>query len=601
MAQTRAAATRASARKRAASHTHHSDTEAVLSGDNKLTDPDYENHKSSKNNKEADNPSPGNGKAEKVSDHEKEITTPKITNEPDNNGEETDKADNDNPVIGMQRSDKKKLCVKAMGRVRADENGELEWFDPVSKEWKPAVYHKDIREELIKYAAKLGKYRYPMAHGKHELDVTAFHPAFKYNGRKREQWPKILFKYLPSQSDLSHVKPEYWQLHDGRIVLDMNNDAMYDYPEIPMTLARNADAWLLLAVMRMNSTISVQDLRGRMMGDMNPKRADPMGRNRISMNMQRFRKFACCLSWNSIRAVDVQRDYLEKKLPRRCIRKNSTESFRMLYAHEAAELDLRDAGRFLHRTRAKERDLSQAKSEAIYDKKHKEFEELKKRFEKKYPNGAPNDYDSEDEEYRAQKANMPQPEKELPMEHSEPVEESEDGSNAEDATPVKRRGRKKQKVEHPTPATKKLFIFPDDQPSPASSPPPEHEVCRRGHREYAGFFTVAPNTVYDAQLLYDLLAPTREHFKTCTDFEPPKTEGDECYKCQHRDIQNALNEWHAEQPSLVNKPVVKLVGILWIDDDTLWWNTKWDNKWFGPRLECEFLLGRTQTDGILEW
>lgn len=397
------------------------------------------------------------------------------------------------------------------------------------------------------------------------------------------------------------MKPEYWQLHDGRIVLDMNNDAMYDYPEIPMTLAKNADAWLLLAVMRMNSTISIQDLRGRMMGDMNPKRADPMGRNRISMNMQRFRKFACCLSWNSIRAVDVQRDYLEKKLPRRCIRTNSTESFRMLYAHEAAELDLRDAGKFLHRTRAKERDLSQAKSEAVYDKKHKEFEELKKRFDKKYPNGAPNDYDTEDEEYRAQVANMPQVEQDVLAERSEPVHESENEVKTKmEVTPVKRRGRKKQKVEHSTSASK-LFIFPDDQPSPASSSPKKKDaVCPRGHREYAGFLTIAPNTVDDAQLLYDLLAPTREHFKTCTDFEPPKTEGDECYKCQHRDIQDALNEWHAEQPSLGNKPVVKLVGILWIDDDMLWWNTVWDRNWFGPNPKCE-LLGQMQTDGVCEW
>lgn len=40
---------------------------------------------------------------------------------------------------------------------------------------EPAVYHIDIREELIKYAAKLGKYRKPSGADAHELLLlTAF-------------------------------------------------------------------------------------------------------------------------------------------------------------------------------------------------------------------------------------------------------------------------------------------------------------------------------------------------------------------------------------------------------------------------------------------
>ncbi|KAI4181267.1 MAG: hypothetical protein L6R41_006724, partial [Letrouitia leprolyta] len=201
-------------------------------------------------------------------------------------GPEHHEMQNEVAADDTEHRNKRKPSAKAMGEVRIHEDGRMEWQHPNSKQWYPAVRHTDIREYLITEAAKL---EYPMARGKQELDVTSFHPAFKDYGDKRENWPKILFQYLPRLSDLSHVKPEYWQLHDGRYVIDLNNNAMYDYPHMPATLATKADTWLLLTLMRMNNTISIQDLRGRMIGGMDSSRTDPMGRNRISMNLQRFR------------------------------------------------------------------------------------------------------------------------------------------------------------------------------------------------------------------------------------------------------------------------------------------------------------------------
>ncbi|KAL8941012.1 MAG: hypothetical protein Q9216_002492 [Gyalolechia sp. 2 TL-2023] len=500
-----------------------------------------------------------------------------------------------------ERSDKRKPCVKAMGQVRTDENGLLEWQNPATMQWYPAVYHEHIREQLIAEAAELGQYRYHMAAGKRPLDVTAFHPAFRNYGAKRENWPKILFQYLPTPSDLAHVKPGYWQLHDGRFVIDLNNDPMYDYPHMPTTLAKTADAWLLLTLMRMNNTISIQDLRGRMIGGMDRSRTDPMGRNRISMNMQRFRKFACCLTWNSIQQTNVQRDYLDKKLPRRCIRENSTESFRMLYQHEAAELDLVDAGKFLHRTRAKERDLSEAKSRAVYARKLEDFEEQKRRFQLHYPNGAPNDYDTEDEEFSAKCGDQQGLDEELSTDDVdvEPEDESEEEA---------RRSTKRQKLACSTPKSTKIFVLPDHEspsPSPIGMTASRWEktaACPRDHSNYAGFLTTAPNNVKGAQLLYDLLQPTREHFRSCTGFYPPKTQADECYSCQHRDIQDALNQYHATEPVREFYMVVKLIRILWLDREVLYWNTNWNEGWFGPRLVfSNDELGREQHDGVSTW
>ncbi|KAL9002745.1 MAG: hypothetical protein Q9188_004345 [Gyalolechia gomerana] len=615
MAKNRASATRATGRKRKrsakaekyhqaqddhASAPDHAGIEAVSSNENNYPgspEPDFDdspyNAEDEASNIDGDGIGPPN--------HKEDPAESKPNEDGENNSRELHEVQIENTATGLERPDKRKPCVKAMGQVRTDENGKLEWQNPRNGQWYPAVYHEHIREYLITEAAKLGEYRYPMARGKRPLDVTAFHPAFRNNGAKRQNWPKILFQYLPVHSDLAHVKPEYWQLHDGRFVIDLNNDAMYDYPDMPATLAKTADAWLLLALMRMNSTISIQDLRGRMIGGMDRSRTDPMGRNRISMNMQRFRKFACCLTWNSIQQTNVQRDYLDKKLPRRCLRENSTESFRMLYPYEAAELDLVDAGKFLHRTRAKERDLSEAKSKAVYARKLEEFEEQKKRFEKKYPNGAPNFYDAEDEEFQARFGNQDEEEQELTTNDVKPAHESEEEAP---------RSAKRPKAEHSTPKGTKIFVLPDHK-APSATPPGmkatqwnEDAVCPRYHRNYAGFLTTAPKNVEKAQLLYDLLQPTREHFRSCTGSYPPKTEADECYMCQQRDIQDSLNDFHvrAHGPHFSHVHVVKLIRVLWLDREVLYWNTNWDEAWFGPRpVFPNSTVGRVQHDGVTTW
>lgn len=430
---------------------------------------------------------------------------------------------------------------------------------------------------------------------------TAYHPLFKHNGPDRADWPEILFKYLPSRSDMMSIKPDYWYLHDGRVVIDLNDDAMFDYPEMPVTLARNADAWLLLTLMRMNNTISLQDIRGRMFGNKNPSRTDPLGRNRISMNMQRFRKFACCLTWNTIRASDTQREYLDKKLPRRCHRLNSTKSYRMLESWEVAELDTKDAGKFLRRTRAKHRDVSKARSKAVYEHKANIAEVLKKAFDRIHPHGVPNDYDTEDEEYQAQEASLPATPTLPTTEENKSADTKFVNVKGNPAlASAKGSGRKKQKTDPSLPAFKNFYVLSD-----ATAPNPvlgkgKKAQCPGGHRNYAGFVTTAPNSVEDAQLLHDLLAPTRRHFRSCTRREASRTEGDECYNCQHRQIQDELNDWHCDQPGLDYVPVCILVRILYVNDRMVYWNVKWNSKWFGQR-PYNTLLARAQTDGHRYW
>ncbi|KAL8856667.1 MAG: hypothetical protein Q9178_006734 [Gyalolechia marmorata] len=482
--------------------------------------------------------------------------------EPDDMGEEQEdvEIDDGKSKRAKKPAGGKKVTAKPVGSVRYDEDG-LEWFDPNQSVWRPAVYHQDIRKRLIADAARLGQYRHELARGKDKLDVTAFHPAYARNGPERKHWPKILFQYAPTMADFLHSKPQIWQLHDGRVVIDCNNDAMNDFPEIPVTLARNADSWLLLTCMRLNNHITIQDFRGRMPGELKTNMADPLGRNRISMNMTRFRKYGCCLTWNSIRNVDTQREYLDKKLPRRCIRLNSTESFRKLHPWEVAESELQDAGRFLKRTRSSFKDVSKAKSRQVYKRKRAEFDQLKRSFDLTKPSGQ-DDYDAEDEEFaKKQKAGF-----------------QSDGKAAEIALDMVKPGRRKRPGQG-TLSAKDILVLPDD--SRADAKTEERKMCPRRHKEYAGFLTRAPSNIKEAQLLYDLLRPSRIHYEMNTRQVAPETFGDECYKCQSSDLQNSVIDWHELHPVFEAMEPAKLIGLQYVVNGELYWNTDWNEAWFG--------------------
>ena len=542
-------------------------------------------------------------------------------NFPEEQGDESMEDEDSKPSKKGGPARSKKLTAKPVGIVRYHEGSELEWLDPNYDVWSkqqvqpmllsltltmsgPAVYHQDIREQLIKDAARLGRYRklvsdpqmtvpnrqagQHLARGKDKLDIvsagsktllattpdtdqTAFHPAYAQNGPDRQHWPKILFQYAPTVSNFMHTKPPIWQSHDGRVIIDCNNDAMYDYPEIPVTLARNADSWLMLTCMRLNNHITIQDFRGRMPGDRKMSMADPLGRNRISMNMTRFRKFGCCLTWNSIRNVDTQREYLDKKLPRRCIRLNSTETFRKLFPWEVAESELQDAGRFLKRTRARQKDVSQARSRQVYKKKRLEFEQLKKTFDRLNPGGL-DDYDTEDEEFATKRQSADDGTKTDTIR----AEADLDSTQLQLVKPGKRR-----RTGHGALTNQETRVLPGESSPGPNSEQESRPMCPRRHKDYAGFLSRAPGNSREAQLLYDLLRPTRVHYEKNTELVAPETCGDECYHCQFRDLQNAMIDWHESYEKFDTMAPAKLVGLQYVENGELYWNTNWRDEWFG--------------------
>jgi len=64
--------------------------------------------------------------------------------------------------------------TKGQGTFRVIATGGLEHFLESSKTWIPAVYHQNIRAELIREASLQGSYKHPRKQGLGETDVTSF-------------------------------------------------------------------------------------------------------------------------------------------------------------------------------------------------------------------------------------------------------------------------------------------------------------------------------------------------------------------------------------------------------------------------------------------
>ena len=69
--------------------------------------------------------------------------------------------------------------------------GQLYWRDPKTGELRKAVYHNDIRAELIAAASALGAYTHQRKRGTRAHDETAFHPEQRDWTPERQNWPRI--------------------------------------------------------------------------------------------------------------------------------------------------------------------------------------------------------------------------------------------------------------------------------------------------------------------------------------------------------------------------------------------------------------------------
>ncbi|KAL9042078.1 MAG: hypothetical protein Q9214_003893 [Letrouitia sp. 1 TL-2023] len=433
------------------------------------------------------------------------------------------------------------------GIIRKTNDGGLELLDPKMNSWnfrqKLTVTEHILRER----------------NGK-TTDITSFHPLYWNRREDRNHWPEILYQYRPTDEDFNKPPTPEWVLDDGRVVIDCINHIMYDFPTLPKTIASSVPGWLLVAFIRSDLNIHMQDIRGRIIDDApNPKnKDDPLGHNKLSMRISRFRKLSGCLIWSkSAPKDDPLKACMDRILPKSCLEANSTKCFRDFYPHELEEIESKVTGTHKQlrkkKTIPKNPDISRVR-------KAKRSTLEKRKMSGKRPGG---------------------------------LTQHKCGSGNED-------GYKEQVL-------KKLMPKPniDANHAPVHQPQSRNEATHQApdlplrsdpSQKPTDFLSTVPQSNEMKDIIFNLLTPTYRHFNAITEQCLPNSNDNLCYNDQVSEMQQTLTAWHVGNEKF-GKPL-ELVRLKFLDDKVGLWNYPWIEDLFGSRLTLT--CTERQSDGI-EW
>jgi len=270
---------------------------------------------------------------------------------------------------------------KPKGTVRYGINGSLEYYSKDITTWVPAVYHNDLRGELINEAARAGQYDFAREQGIGLTDITSFLPSQRIWGPDRANWPEILFHPKPNTTkDVGQTLPLWYR--GGRLLLDHDNHPMREFAGIlPTTFSSQAEGWLIEATNRCDNSIHLQDIRGRMPKDIVVVRKGVQVTEQlftlrtISQRTGRFRRSAGLVARHVRGGSDEINAGLERLLPAECIEKNSTRDLaRVLTPAEVKALTNLNKGRYPQRGKNQNMAYAQNPASATETKKRKWIE-----------------------------------------------------------------------------------------------------------------------------------------------------------------------------------------------------------------------------------
>ena len=165
------------------------------------------------------------------------------------------------------------------------------------------------------------------------------------------------FRPKPRATTAKAEKAPFWY-QDNRIVLDGDNHPVKQYGEIPAVCSSEMEGWLMVAIRRLNPSITTQDFRARM-PHFRALTANGEGEKRQwslqahSMRQTRFQFKAGCLALEARAGSDTIKKYLMELLPAECKARNSTEGFRDLTDAEVDAMKAANKGGFSYRGKRK--------------------------------------------------------------------------------------------------------------------------------------------------------------------------------------------------------------------------------------------------------
>ncbi|KAL9024740.1 MAG: hypothetical protein Q9196_006289 [Gyalolechia fulgens] len=201
-------------------------------------------------------------------------------------------------------------------------------------EWIAAVYHHEIRGKLLQMTDRNGKYDVEPARGAHKLDRTAFKKDQQHwEFGERNSRPELLFVW-DDPGDRADDDPELWY-DGGRMVLSVANRPLRKFSEIPLTLSGQCEGLRLEAFRRLNSNISLYELRARMpittckRPGLRDKAVElPALGNRIARSRLKTVMKAWCMKEGSDVKIHRMLEMIPQDIQEEIVRTNSTRCFR---------------------------------------------------------------------------------------------------------------------------------------------------------------------------------------------------------------------------------------------------------------------------------
>ena len=208
--------------------------------------------------------------------------------------------------------------------------------------WIPAVYHSDIRAELVAQAPPELYDHQPAAGSQGQLDVTTYYEPHRAWGFKmRSHRPDVCFEWLGRESSVTD-NPGYMR-HDGLIVLDpFTNFPIQDLP-MPSCISSKIEGGRMEAMVRLHGheVITKEAIRARMPVVEAPYASRILGI--LTIRMERFRDEAGLPTTNPRPGPAGKKNALVQCIPvavmEQILVANSTRMFRDLNHHERAFMD----------------------------------------------------------------------------------------------------------------------------------------------------------------------------------------------------------------------------------------------------------------------
>lgn len=210
--------------------------------------------------------------------------------------------------------------------------------------------------------------------------MTSYLPSQKGWGPDRNQnWPGILHRLERRGLSVAdyHVGNLYY---NGRLVLDLDNNPILDYVDLPATLSTEFSGEYMEAITRLDPRISHKDFRARMPETRRIGRDGQTVRpsyslSTIGMRMTRFRQEQGLISWTKREGSESIRDFLISNLPQENIEANSTRG--VLPPSLVAQADSWSRNKGKYAARAGGRALSQKERQERDDKEAQKLAKLR--------------------------------------------------------------------------------------------------------------------------------------------------------------------------------------------------------------------------------